>query len=80
MFSAQLGGSLDTAYYGFGVANLAPRASDQSLVPMDDHYVSANVDGKPMPHSIMNAYSLRYFRSMRGHEVIRLVDTHRKIG
>ena len=55
IFSAQLEGELDKLYYGFGVVNLARRASDQALVPVDGHYVSANVDdGKPKSHSMVN--------------------------
>jgi hypothetical protein len=57
VFVAQVENELDRRYYGFGVVNLT--VDDKgALVPARGHYVSANVDGKPMSHTIVPADEL----------------------
>lgn len=71
-FTAQLEGELDKIYYGFGVINLVKDASG-SLVPMDGYYISANVDGKTMSHSMKRIDGVRYERGGDGQRIIPLL-------
>jgi len=70
-FVARVENELDKTYYGFGVVNLVVNDRDQ-LVPVDGHYVSANVDGRGMSHSMVPT-DLRYGRTMQGARVLEAV-------
>lgn len=71
-FTAHLEGALDVTYYGFGVVNL-DTDRDGFLVPHSGHYVSANVDGAPMSHTMQKIDKPSYRRSAEGNRVIVLV-------
>lgn len=71
MFTARIENELDKTYYGFGVVNLAANERGE-LAPVHGHYVSANVDGKGMSHSMI-PLDLKYSRRISGSIVIDLV-------
>ena len=70
-FVARVENELDKTYFGFGVVNLVVNDHDQ-LVPIDGHYVSANVDGRGMSHSMVPT-DLKYGRSTQGEMVLEAV-------
>ncbi len=72
-FAAQMERELGVTYYGFGVINLQSER-DGSLVPSDGHYVSANVDGKPMSHSMIRVTTMKYSRRTSGTKVVALLE------
>jgi hypothetical protein len=71
-FTARIENELDKTYYGFGVVNLAANERGE-LTPVHGHYVSANVDGKGMSHSMIPV-DLKYSRRVAGSTVLDLVD------
>ena len=71
-FRAQVEDEPDRQYYGFGVVNLAPDISGK-LVPVSGHYVSANVDGKGMAHSMVKSGHLKYHRSVSAQAAISFI-------
>lgn len=76
VFVAQIENELDRRYYGFGVVNLA--LNDKGvLVPARGHYVSANVDGRPMSHSIVPAEELAEISETTGKKLIAFLKRSR---
>ena len=73
IFMAHTAGQFDKRYYGFGVINLT-LDSNGSLVPVDGHYISANVDEGAMSHSMIRT-DLEYIRGKNGQEIIEFIDS-----
>ena len=71
-FTARVENELDKMYYGFGVVNLAANERGE-LAPVHGHYISANVDGKAMSHSMIPV-DLEYSRRISGRTVVDLVN------
>lgn len=71
-FTARVENELDKTYYGFGVVNLAPNERGE-LTPVHGHYVSANVDGRGVSHSMLPV-ELKYSRKISGRIVVDLVN------
>jgi hypothetical protein len=79
LFTAQMKEDLDKLYYGFGVINLSDIARN-TLAPVDGHYTSVNVDGRPISHSMLNVSALEYRRGTDGRivvDTIRGMDSRR---
>ena len=74
LFSAHMERGLDKTYYGFGVVNLE-RGSNGKLVPADGHYVSANIDGHPMSHTMQRLGGVEYCRAIDGKTAIAAIKT-----
>lgn len=73
VFVAQVENELDHRYYGFGVVNLA--VNDKGiLVPARGHYVSANIDGRPMSHTIVPAEELSEVSETAGDKLIAFLE------
>ena len=74
IFAAQREGALNVVYYAFGVINLGENGNGK-LVPIDGHYVSADVDGRPISHSMRKIEALKYDRTANGTALIRLLSS-----
>ncbi|HEY1474022.1 MAG TPA: hypothetical protein VGF53_08065 [Pseudolabrys sp.] len=74
-FATQMDREPGVTYYGFGVIDLESR--DGKLVPAAGYYVSANVDGKPMSHTIFSL-PLQYSRKTPGSQVIHAIQNASK--
>lgn len=73
-FSAQLDGNSDKLYYGFGVINLI-LSDKNTLIPVDGHYTSSNIDSESMDHS-MQRINIPYSKSKDGSLIIDIISTH----